>query len=190
MIHALFEQVAWLDDGVPDPSQLRRIAESLDTGGLDIEQQLTTFQGMLEMPDVAAVLRRSFYESPRDDRLRQALAATGAKGTLRAVAHNERRFAVRDQGRLLSGIMDRIVLLYESDRLVAADIIDYKTDAAQRDDVLKLDELVEFYRPQIAAYRRAAATMFHLSPCQISARLLFVSPGVMRAVSEHDDEPC
>jgi ATP-dependent exoDNAse (exonuclease V) beta subunit len=182
LIHALFEQVAWLDDGLPDPSRLRRIAESLHTEGLDVDQQLAAFQGMLEMPEVVAVLRRSFYESPYDDGLQQALAVAGARGKLRAVAHNERRFAVRDQGRLLSGIMDRIVLLYESDRLVAADILDYKTDTAHRADVAKLDERVEFYRPQIEAYRRAAATMFHLSPRQISARLLFVSPGVMRAV--------
>jgi ATP-dependent exoDNAse (exonuclease V) beta subunit len=182
LIHALFEQVAWLNDGVPDLSRLRDVAKSLDTAGLDIDQQLITFQSMLEMPEVMALLDRSFYESPRDDHLLQALAVTGTHGTLRAVAHNERRFAVRDQGRLLSGIMDRIVLLYESDRLVAADIIDYKTDTAHRDDESKLDELVEFYRPQIEAYRRAAATMFQLTPRQISARLLFVASGVMRVV--------
>ena len=93
------------------------------------------------------------------------------------VAHNERRFAVRDEGRLLSGIMDRLVLLYDGDRLVAADIIDYKTDSVDRDDPPKLDQLVEFYRPQLDAYRRAVATMFHLPPRQICARLLFVSAG-------------
>ncbi len=134
-----------------------------------------------DAPDVAAVLRRSFYESPRDGSLQQALTAAGAGAQLRAVAHNERRFAVRDEGRLLSGIMDRLVLLYDGDRLVAADIIDYKTDSADRDDLPRLDQLVEFYRPQLDAYRRAVATMFHVPPRQICARLLFVSSGVMRS---------
>ncbi len=182
LIHALFEQVHWLDDGLPDPSQSRRVAQSLSGEGLDVGQQLAAFQGMLEAPDVAAVLRRAFYESPRDESLQQALAGTGTQGKLQAIVHNERRFAVHDQGRLLSGIMDRIVLLYDGERLAAADIIDYKTDTAQPDDAAGLGELVEFYRPQIEAYRRAAATMFHLSPRQISARLLFVSPGAMRSL--------
>ena len=182
MIHALFEQVVWLDDGAPDTLRLRRIAEPLATCGLDVDEQMTAFQHMLTMPDVNAVLRREFYGMPRDPSLQQALAAAGAAAPLRAVAHNERRFAVRDGSRLLSGIMDRLVLLYDGNRLVAADIIDYKTDAADRDDVAQLDQRVEFYRPQLDAYRKAVATMFHLSPRQICARLLFVSAGVMRAV--------
>jgi ATP-dependent helicase/nuclease subunit A len=184
LIHALFEPIVWLDDGVPDSPRLRRIAESLTTIGLDVDEQLSAFERMLDMPDVAAALRRSFYETPRDGSLQRALAAAGAGTELRAVAHNERRFAVRDEGRLLSGIMDRLVLLYDRDRLVAADVIDYKTDSVDRDDLSGLDQLVEFYRPQLDAYRRSVAAMYHVPPRQICARLLFVSSGVMRAVED------
>ncbi|MHB9065694.1 MAG: UvrD-helicase domain-containing protein [Pirellulaceae bacterium] len=187
LMHALFEQVTWLDDSWPDWGPLRRIAQSLSTPELDIDQQLSSFQRMLEMPEVAAPLRRAFYELPCDTHLLRALAETGSQEKLRAVACNERRFAVRDHDRLLSGIMDRIVLVYQGDRLVAADIVDYKTDAANRDDGAKFLELVEFYRPQIEAYRRAAAAMFHLTCRQVSARLLFVSPGVMCGVEDNDE---
>jgi ATP-dependent exoDNAse (exonuclease V) beta subunit len=184
LIHALFEQVRWLDDGLPDPQTLRRIAESLTTRGLDVDQQLAAFQDMLAKPEISAVLRRSFYASPQDAGLQQALRAAGAGSALTAEVHNERRFAVRDDGRLLSGIIDRLVLLYDGQQLVAADIIDYKTDAADRDNQRQLDQLVEFYRPQLAAYRRAVAAVFRLPPNQICTRLLFVSVGAARDAEE------
>ncbi len=47
LMHALFEQIVWLDDGVPDSLRLRRIAESLTTLGLDVDEQLSAFQRML-----------------------------------------------------------------------------------------------------------------------------------------------
>ncbi|NLX56572.1 MAG: UvrD-helicase domain-containing protein [Planctomycetaceae bacterium] len=183
LIHALFEQVDWLDDGAPDPLQLQHAARSTPAPGLDVDQQLAAFQDMLQMPAVSAVLQRAFYESPDDPDLRQALTAAGAGTPLKPVACNERRFAVRDEGRLLSGIIDRLVLLYHGDQLVAADIVDYKTDSVARDDPTQLDRLVEFYRPQLAAYRRAVAAIYRLPPRQICARLLFVSAGIGRSIA-------
>jgi ATP-dependent exoDNAse (exonuclease V) beta subunit len=145
-----------------------------------VDTLIDTFQRILSEEDVAAVLQRAFYESPSDEPLRRALDVSGARSVTRLEVHNERRFAVRDENRLLSGVIDRLVLLYEGTRLVAADIIDYKTDAASRDDAQHLDQLTGFYRPQIAAYRRAVAKTCGLRGEQITARLLFVSPGVMR----------
>ena len=179
-MHALFEQVKWLDDARPEPAQLQRAAESVITVGLDIETQLAAFQEMLDRPEINAVLRRAFYAQPTDKGLQQALAAAGAAGPVRAEAHNERRFAVLDNGRVLSGSIDRLVLLYAGDRLVTADVVDYKTDAIDPDHPDQLDESVEFYRPQLDAYRRAVSAMYHLPVGQICARLLFVSAGVMR----------
>ncbi len=184
LIHALFEQVDWLDDGAPDPLQLQRAALAMPAAGLDVGQQLAAFQDMLQMPAVSATLQRTFYQSPEDPGLREALAAAGAGTPLQPVACNERRFAVRDEGRLLSGIIDRLVLLYHGDQLVAADVVDYKTDSVTRDDPAQLDRLVEFYRPQLAAYRRAVAAIYHLPLRQICARLLFVSAGIVRNVEE------
>ena len=36
MIHAWFEQIAWLDDGLPSPETLRRIAAGFDGSGLNM----------------------------------------------------------------------------------------------------------------------------------------------------------
>ncbi len=183
LIHALFEQIRWLDDAPPDRAQLRCTAESLLTTGLNIEEQLDAFQGMVAHPDIQAVLRRAFYESPRDEGLQRALAAAGAAARLRVEVHNERRFAVLDEGHILSGSIDRLVLLHEHDRLVAADIVDYKTDAVEPGDLAALERLVEFYRPQLEAYRRAVSAMYRLPPAWICARLLFVAAGLTRAVA-------
>lgn len=180
LIHALFEQIKWLDDGLPNLDSLRQIASSLAVAQLDVEQQLSSFQQMLIDPAVAAVLRRDFYEPPSDTRIQRALAADDAGSEVRLEVHNERRFAIRDQGRLLSGIIDRLVLLYRGDRLVGADIIDFKTDRASREEPNGLERRVEHYRPQIEAYRLAVATMYRLDPQCVAARLLFVSAGVSR----------
>jgi ATP-dependent helicase/nuclease subunit A len=182
LIHALFQQIGWLDEGVPEPQQLRRVAEPLATLGLDVDRELTAFQKMLAMPEVCGILHRSFYETPCDAALRQALKATRAGTPLRVAASNERRFAVRDQQHLLSGAIDRLVLLYDGDRLVAADIVDYKTDSVARDDRAKLEQLVEFYRPQLQAYGRAVSTLYRLPLRQICARLVFVAAGIVKHI--------
>jgi ATP-dependent exoDNAse (exonuclease V) beta subunit len=182
LMHALFEQITWLDDGTPDAQQLWRVAERLASLGLDVEQELAAFDNMLAMPEVRAVLHRSFYESPSDAALERALTAAGAGRRLRAVAHNERRFAVREERRLLSGTTDRLVLLYDDQRLVAADIVDYKTDAIASNDRVRLEQLVDHYRPQLQAYCGAVSTLYRLPLSQICARLLFLSPGTMRLI--------
>jgi ATP-dependent exoDNAse (exonuclease V) beta subunit len=94
----------------------------------------------------------------------------------------ERSFAVRDNDAILSGTFDRLVVLYDGDRAVAADVLDYKTDDVPGDDPRALDARVEQYRPQLEAYRRAAAAVLALEPARISARLLFVGPGIIRCI--------
>lgn len=177
LIHALFEQLEWLDDGPPDADQLRRVAERLLPSGLDLNEQLGTFQKMLELPEIAAVLSRAFYRPPFDARLQSALPANLLTPGVRAEVHNERRFVVRDRRRLLSGAIDRLVLLYDGPQLVAADVIDFKTDLVQATGARSLAELSRFYRPQIEAYCRAVSHMCHLAEEHIAARLVFVSAG-------------
>ena len=182
LIHALFEQVRWLEDGLPVPEVLQRIAESLSEEGINATEQVAAFRRMLEFPAVARVLSRAFYESPTDDGPRRAIAAGKGSGALRAEVRNERRFAVRDKTRLLSGSIDRLVLVYQNDRVVAADVLDFKTDAATTPE--KVTELVDHYRPQLEAYCQAVANMYRLGAAQITARLLFVSCGEMRCVRD------
>ena len=111
----------------------------------------------------------------------QVHAGAGTK-TPRWELHRERSFAVRDDDAILSGTFDRLVVLYDGDRAVGADVLDYKTDDVPGDDPRAVDARVEQYRPQLEAYRRAAAAMLKIEPARVSARLLFVGPGVVRTI--------
>jgi ATP-dependent exoDNAse (exonuclease V) beta subunit len=182
LVHALFEHIGWLEDGVPDRAQLWRVAEKTDSVGLDIALQLELFDRMLAAPEIAAVLRRDYYRVPRDPRLARVLQRQRLSQPLREELHHERRFAVRDAARLLSGAIDRLVLLYAGERLIAADIVDFKTDAIARDDRAALEHAVSHYQPQLDAYRRAVAALYRVPLESITGRLLFVSPGLVRAL--------
>lgn len=178
MIHAWFEQIAWLDDGLPSPETLKKIAAGFEGSGLNIDDTLRQFHRMLQTPEIAEALSRQAYDQQAgaflSPHVRQSLHDP------RLEVHNERRFAVRDEHRMLSGTIDRLVLIYDGDQIVGADVIDFKTDAVSPDDLETLNATVEHYRPQQEAYRSAVAKMFQLQPEQISARLLLLAAGVVK----------
>jgi ATP-dependent exoDNAse (exonuclease V) beta subunit len=177
MIHAFFEQVHWLDDGPPDPQTLRHVARQLNTAGLNVDEQISSFQRMLNTRAIAEVLERSQYHPPYASPISSALTVELRKKTLRAEVFNERRFVVREDDRFLSGIIDRLVVLYDQDQAIAADVIDFKTDAVDSNDAAAIPAKLEFYRPQLDAYRRAVARMFRIPTRRITARLVLVSAG-------------
>ncbi|MFO7906021.1 MAG: UvrD-helicase domain-containing protein [Pirellulaceae bacterium] len=189
LIHAFFEEITWLDEGAPQRQRLEQLAKPLNTTGVDVTQQLDAFERMIAMPRIAAVLHRDFYQSPRDPSLLRILGPERSGMSLRPEVHNERRFAVRDNGRMLSGAIDRLVLLHHDDRLVAADVLDYKTDYIDATNPHALIELVAHYHPQLEAYRRAVSAMFRLPLENISARLLFVSAGIAHGLDTAEERP-
>ena len=86
----------------------------------------------------------------------------------------ERPFAVRLDSGLLTGTIDRLVITREGERATAAEIIDYKTDRVE-----DVEALAEHYRPQVEAYRKAVSVMYDLPAEKITARLLFLSVGLV-----------
>ncbi|HEY6565228.1 MAG TPA: PD-(D/E)XK nuclease family protein, partial [Pirellulaceae bacterium] len=94
----------------------------------------------------------------------------------------ERPFAVRDGDRLLVGTIDRLVTMRRNDRIVAADILDFKTDELAADDEFALHAKAVYYRPQLQAYRSAVSIMLSIPGKAVTARLLFVSQGKIVSV--------
>ncbi|MFK7769083.1 MAG: hypothetical protein AB8B55_17805 [Mariniblastus sp.] len=90
------------------------------------------------------------------------------------ITNGLRRFAAMLDGELLSGVIDRLVLVYQGSKLVAADVIDFKSD---RVDGENLQERIEHYRPQLNGYRRAVSKFANLPLSKISTRLAFPSAG-------------
>ena len=122
LIHAWFEQVKWLEDGLPSDDRLREVAAAISELALslaDIDRLLADFRAMLARPAISACLQRSAYH--RFD-----------GGTL--TVETERPIAVRDGNRLLVGNIDRLVTICRDNHPIAAEIIDFKTDAVAADD--------------------------------------------------------
>ncbi len=176
--HGWMELVHWFEDGVPDETALRDVALQMPevTAALDVDAQLASFQSLLTRPWINEVLRRRDYRPPRG--LKQAgLQDDLRSGRCSLGVQNERRFAMREDDAVLTGFIDRLVLIQRDGAVVAADVTDYKTDAISKGSRPALEARVEYYRPQLAAYCRAVERFTGLASDRIAARLVFLEPG-------------
>ncbi|MGI9517105.1 MAG: UvrD-helicase domain-containing protein, partial [Pirellulaceae bacterium] len=164
LVHACFEQIKWLDESVPPDDELRDYLADVDQAGpVRIKQAISEFRKVLRRPHTSALLNRNHYQND----LFQSFEEFEVQ--------NERPFAVRMGGGVVSGYIDRLVLLKRDGKIVAADVIDFKTDALPAGDHEALQKRVEIYRPQILSYRDAVAAIYKLSSDNVSASLLFVA---------------
>lgn len=177
-VHKWFEQIEWLDDGVPSNDDLLNALDDPAFSELDLDELLAIFRATLEARPVAQALTQAGYQTSRvfNAAMRRRLEA----GDLRLEVQNERTFAIRRNAELVSGSIDRLVLLYDSERVVGADIVDFKTDQATTQKQLR--KLKDVYSEQLAIYREAVAKMFDLPLENISARLLMTEAGVVMDV--------
>jgi hypothetical protein len=75
--------------------------------------------------------------------------------------------------------MDRVVWCRAGDETLAADIVDFKTDAVDPDNREAFDQTVAHYAPQMAAYRESVGTVTGLPPSCVTGRLIFVGSGIV-----------
>jgi ATP-dependent exoDNAse (exonuclease V) beta subunit len=182
LMHAWFECIEWLDDAVPGDAQLRQLAAALGAEGKDLPALIGQFRAALARPVVRAALSRATYQCPAADASAAAVHAGPEVAQPRWQVWRERPFAIREGDVLLSGKIDRLVVLSDGDRPLAADVLDFKTDQVRSEEPRAIDARVETYRPQLDAYRRAVARVWDLEVARVSARLLFVEPGEIRSV--------
>ena len=185
LLHRWFEEIEWLDEGPPDEQRLRKLAGLHASAGVDIDDEIARFEKFLQKPATIALLSRH----SRDDGCQLAISKEAqvriAQAETRLEVHREWGFTAPDrEGTLMTGIIDRLVLVYDaaSFELLGADIVDYKTDEIDSGQAAA-DSRAEFYRDQISAYRRAVGELYRLSQNQISARLLFVTTGAVCPVT-------
>ena len=182
LYHAWFEAIEWLDGGDPTESALRAAAQKKrwdlprDTWR-DLDRLMDQFMKWLSDPAITGVLRRSAYADPNNSAFPARLKRWWSKTLVPQKVERERCFLVPEGEALCNGSFDRIVWLAEGERTVAADIIDFKTDALTPGDDKALAERAEHYKPQLDAYRQAAARIAGLSPECVAARLVFAFAG-------------
>jgi len=167
-IHALFEQIGFVEDGVPEDAALdRAIRRVLPRRPAPWRaERIAEFRAMLSAPAIAAALAR-----PADGPAR---------------VWRERRFVSADGGAVRQGIIDRLVVVGEPGGWRRAEILDFKTDAF--DGAVPIEEIlsdkVDRYRDQMIAYREEVAGQFGMASGVIETTLLFLDPGVVRTAVE------
>jgi len=135
---------------------------------------------MLQAPDIVAALQPAAYLDPFTlpwpPAVRQSIANT-ENSDVRLEVCNEYPFAVVDNGDVVTGFIDRLVLVHVANRLVAADIVDFKTDAVTPSDGAVFTARTDYYGDQLESYRRVAEQLFRLPQECISARLFMLAAG-------------
>ena len=170
LLHACFARIQWLDD----PCWQSRLLEDLRRRFPDpavVESVVDEFWSMLQQPTISALLHRSSYS---DQVARRVLPNQILFEPLTATVENERAFAVRMDQWIVPGTIDRLVLIHEGKSLIAAEVIEYKTDQLTGATTLQIDERIVEYQPQIVAYRRAVGQFAGLPLDRVFARLVFV----------------
>ncbi|HKD36194.1 MAG TPA: UvrD-helicase domain-containing protein, partial [Pirellulales bacterium] len=180
VLHAWFERISWLEDALPSDDDLIRAAAKFATPEIDLTDEIKRFRAMLGRPAVIAALTKKSYDEPAALGFSRAVCADFESGDVELRLQRERAFTTREENSLVYGKVDRVVYFYRGAKLLAADILDFKTDAVRTP--AEIAERADVYRPQLAAYRRAAAALTGLPIERISARLLFVEPGVIERV--------
>ncbi len=156
LIHAWMELVGFMDeDDVPGDQSLRAVTQHVMPGADPgwITSQIQHFRGLLGGNGASAVLARN-----------------GASELWR-----ERGFAVGDEGRLLRGYFDR-VMIYRDGRggVDRVTLVDFKTDHVEPGGV---GALTEHYRPQMRLYQRALTKLLGVDAQAVKMKLWFVGMG-------------
>ena len=172
MIHACFEKIKWLDDGIPDRELLLPHLRQVDSSFGSCDQVITDFYRLLELPAIAKLFSRQSYQTEYLPDL--SLPVDLVQEANRLEVQTERPFAVETQDGFSRGVIDRMITVHRGDQLVAADLIDIKTDDVSGGD---LHDRIGQYRAQLGAYRQAASQFLGLPINRISTRLVFVSSG-------------
>lgn len=167
VVHAWFELCEWIDDFELAEGELRSLAEQSTRDGALIDSALGIFRSSTSASGVRDALSRDAYQ------------LTGGRS---AVVRNEHAFSVllNDEDgveELWNGFIDRLVLVSDGDRVVSADVIDYKTDSVADADALRTR--VDHYRPQLENYRRIVRAQYDLDASAVRCRLLFLSTGAV-----------
>ena len=146
-VHSLFEKLKWWDEKT-------NLSNWLDQKGTGISKQaMDIFSRAMVAPEVMKIFSLPAQKSE---------------------VWMERSFVYQKEGKMVQGIFDRVVLsLSESDQIMAAEIIDFKTDRPGKD--VGLDQLVDRYRGQLESYRSALVRLTGLPENKIRMTLLFTS---------------
>ncbi len=132
---------------------------------ISLERALDDFARMLELDSVRSALSRQRYHQ-----------AEFGFSPDRVEIDNERVLSLVVDDQLISGTIDRLAVLMKDDRPLAAEIIDFKTDALDPSmSLLWLNHRVDHHRPQLEIYAQVVSKLFRIAPDRIATYLVMLS---------------
>jgi len=175
VLHRLYQDLEWIDtktrlpDKIPDNQFLAASDPSGQPAILVAE-----FKRQIALPQTAALLNRTSYlNHVRTEFLKPDHTLLEA---LEVRVKNEFPLVASLGTEMVEGFVDRLVLIYEGSRLIAAEIVDYKTDEIPAEAASKL---AQHYGDQLWRYRDGLAVQLGLERTSIHGRIAFVFPGVV-----------
>ncbi len=177
LFHRWFELIQWVEDGLPQHSDLQRAADSLQLGNLDLASEIRTFESAVQSGELRKNLSRAAYENLSDLGI-PSVAATGYELKI----FTEHPFVIPQADAFSFGTIDRLVLIVDGDRVIAADIIEFKTDLIDPSDRQSIESKIDQYGPQLFAYQQAIAAAHGLESEMVATRLAFVYYDLIHAV--------
>jgi hypothetical protein len=181
-VHACLECVEWLPDGgafddagieAVVAKALRRLRWSSLPAACKSEDFAQSCKGEVLK---SLLVRSSFL----DDAARRHSACetfvAACREADRLEAENERQVAASIAGETILGRLDRVVWLFAGDRLLGAEIVDWKTDAFADD---RSDDRLA----QLADYRSAIVNSSGLPAEAVVASLVFVARDEIRVLN-------
>lgn len=175
LVHAWLEAIEWLDAasgaGLPDLARARALArdvalsEAHPISTEQVEREWARLREQLSAPEVAALLD-------------QDASSEQADGGDRISVERELPFLRRERSTLTEGIIDRLVLHWRDGGVIAAHVVDYKTDRVGPEvGAGVLEQRIAQYRPQLRTYRAAVADLYRLPPAAVRCSLAFLEIG-------------
>jgi ATP-dependent exoDNAse (exonuclease V) beta subunit len=161
LVHAWMEEIDWIESSTLSDDLALEIARRVTPELREevVQEYLAWLRHALEAPEVTRALSKERAPPGADPRA-------------------EVPILVRDgDDALMRGFIDRLVVTREGSEIVRARILDYKTDRFAPGDPAALRERVDYYRPQLDAYREAVRRQFGVAPDAISAALVFLEVG-------------
>lgn len=170
LVHRWFEEIrGWIEDFKLNKKRLREIASATLTieeiSQIRLDELIERFVGYCGLASVNEALSSQRVQSWNSPRI------------LRIEITNERRLLKVVDGHLLRGVIDRCVLGWDGDKVVRAEIIDFKTD--QRPESMPLEQWrenrIEQHGQQMRYYRRVLCDQFGIPLSSVKLTLLMLS---------------
>ena len=165
VIHLWLSKVKWSSDGLPSDAVLRDLASGYEQR-VDVDELLAKFKSMIGSEPLSNILERDNYVAD----LRSATPSLPANFDLDV--RLEQRVAGKDQNQIFTGIVDRLLLVRSGGKIVAAEIVDYKTESGGFAD--EGSDKQQRYETQMAAYRRVIASSLLIDLDCVTSRLVYL----------------